>query len=105
MNTPDANPQTMPVRHIDRRALIKWTGAGAAALATGPLFNLSNAKAQTMSNEWDKTFPKSAKVDHRKVTFRNRYGITLAADLYSPKDRGDRPLAAIAVGGPFGAVK
>lgn len=105
MNTPDANPQTTPIRHIDRRALIKWTGAGAAALATGPLFNLSNTRAQTMSNEWDKTFPKSAKVDHQKVTFRNRYGITLAADMYSPKDRGDRRLAAIAVGGPFGAVK
>lgn len=55
-------------------------------------------------NEWDKTFPKSDKVDHRKVTFHNRYGITLAADLYEPKRAGDR-LAAIAVCGPFGAVK
>ena len=54
--------------------------------------------------EWDKTFPKSDKVNHRKVTFRNRYGITLAADLYEPKDAG-RQLAAIAVCGPFGAVK
>ncbi len=64
----------------------------------------SSIFAQT-SDKWDKTFPKSEKVEHRKVTFPNRYGITLAADLYQPKDRGDKPLAAIAVGGPFGAVK
>ena len=40
----------------------------------------------TLTQEWDKTFPKSDKVDHKKVTFKNRYGITLAADLYIPKD-------------------
>ncbi|HFL4096406.1 TPA: alpha/beta hydrolase [Escherichia coli] len=55
--------------------------------------------------KWDKTFAGSTKVDHRKVTFPNRYGITLVGDLYIPKDRGDRKLAAIAVSGPFGAVK
>lgn len=54
---------------------------------------------------WDKTFPKSDKVDHQKVTFKNRYGITLAADVYIPKNRGNQRLAAIVVGGPFGAVK
>lgn len=54
--------------------------------------------------EWDKTFPKSDKVDHKKVTFINRYGITLAADMYIPKD-ADTKLPAIAVSGPFGAVK
>lgn len=54
--------------------------------------------------KWDKTFAESTKVDHRKVTFPNRYGITLVGDLYIPKDRGDRKLAAIAVSGPFGAV-
>ena len=54
--------------------------------------------------EWDKTFPMSDKVDHSKVTFVNRYGITLAADLYVPKDKEGR-LPAIAVCGPFGAVK
>jgi fermentation-respiration switch protein FrsA (DUF1100 family) len=54
--------------------------------------------------EWDKTFPKSEKVNHRKVTFQNRYGITLAADLYEPKEAAGK-LAAIAVCGPFGAVK
>lgn len=57
-----------------------------------------------LTEEWDKTFPKSDKVDHRKVTFHNRYGITLAADLYVPKGAKGR-LAAIAVCGPFGAVK
>lgn len=55
-------------------------------------------------SEWDKTFPKSDKVNHRKVTFINRYGITLAADMYIPKD-ADTKLSAIAVTGPFGAVK
>lgn len=54
--------------------------------------------------QWDKTFPKSDKVDHCKVTFRNRYGITLAADMYTPKDAAGK-LPAIAVSGPFGAVK
>ena len=57
-----------------------------------------------LTQEWDKTFPKSGKVDHRKVTFHNRYGITLAADLYQPKEASGK-LAAIAVCGPFGAVK
>ncbi len=54
--------------------------------------------------EWDKTFPKSDKVDHKKVTFKNRYGIELAADMYTPKG-AEGKLAAIAVSGPFGAVK
>ncbi len=54
--------------------------------------------------EWDKTFPKSEMVNHRKVTFNNRYGITLAADLYEPKSYEGK-LPAIAVCGPFGAVK
>ena len=58
----------------------------------------------TLTEEWDKVFPKSDKVNHRKVTFPNRYGITLAADLYEPKDAEGR-LPAIAVSGPFGAVK
>lgn len=62
------------------------------------------SKKLTMTDEWDKIFPKSGKVNHRKVTFHNRYGITLAADLYEPKGISGR-LAAIAVSGPFGAVK
>ncbi|MCC8061206.1 MAG: alpha/beta hydrolase [Clostridiales bacterium] len=57
-----------------------------------------------LTTEWDKVFPQSDKVNHRKVTFHNRYGITLAADLYEPKD-ADGKLPAIAVCGPFGAVK
>ena len=60
-------------------------------------------KLQLVS-DWDKVFPKSDKVKHRKVTFVNRYGITLAADLYEPKNYSGK-LAAIAVSGPFGAVK
>ncbi|STS90221.1 membrane protein [Klebsiella variicola] len=59
----------------------------------------------SLIEKWDKTFAESVKVDHRKVTFQNRYGITLVGDLYLPKDRGERKLAAIAVSGPFGAVK
>ena len=58
----------------------------------------------TLTQEWDKTFPQSGKVEHSKVTFHNRYGITLAADLYKPKNTEGK-LAAIAVCGPFGAVK
>ena len=58
----------------------------------------------TLTQEWDKTFPKSEKVDHCKVSFVNRYGITLAADMYVPKNAEGR-LPAIAVCGPFGAVK
>ena len=62
------------------------------------------AKKLTLTQEWDKTFPKSEKVEHSKVTFINRNGITLAADMYVPKDAAGR-LPAIAVCGPFGAVK
>ena len=57
-----------------------------------------------LTTKWDKTFPKSEKVNHKKITFHNRYGITLAADLYEPKT-ATQPLPAIAVCGPFGAVK
>ncbi|MCD7944864.1 MAG: alpha/beta hydrolase [Clostridia bacterium] len=57
-----------------------------------------------LTSEWDKTFPKSERVTHEKVTFHNRYGITLAADMYRPKNAGGA-LPAIAVSGPFGAVK
>ena len=57
-----------------------------------------------LTQEWDKVFPKSDKVTHRKVSFRNRYGIMLAADLYMPRNVNGK-LPAIAVSGPFGAVK
>ena len=64
-----------------------------------------NMEELKLTQEWDKTFPKSDKVNHSKVTFVNRYGITLAADLYVPKTTAGGKLPAIAVSGPFGAVK
>ncbi len=86
--------------------------AAAVALATSlPLYaqnqnidNMMKTENLTLTQEWDKTFPQSEKVDHSKVTFVNRYGITLAADLYKPKNASGK-LPAIAVSGPFGAVK
>ena len=63
-----------------------------------------NMSALNLTQVWDKKFPKSELVDHSKVTFHNRYGIELAADMYVPKNASSR-LAAIAVSGPFGAVK
>ena len=65
---------------------------------------MMKTEALQMTQEWDKVFAKSEKVDHEKVTFVNRYGITLAADLYKPVGAAGK-LAAIAVAGPFGAVK
>ncbi|KYF33767.1 Dienelactone hydrolase or related enzyme [Streptococcus mitis] len=58
----------------------------------------------TLTTEWDKTFPQSGKVEHNKITFVNRYGITLAADMYVPKGATGK-LAALALAGPYGAVK
>ena len=57
-----------------------------------------------LNQEWDKVFPKSEKVESKKVTFKNHFGITLVADMYVPKEY-DGKLPAIAVSGPFGAVK
>ena len=86
-----------------RRNLLLAAGVGAAALGVAS-FGPRAALAQPTS-EWDKVFPKSDRVDHEKVSFTNRYGITLAGDLYMPRDRGNIPLPALAVAGPFGAVK
>lgn len=91
--------------NVARRNILNLTGAGIVAAGAGSLFDISNSKAQKMSEKWDKVFPKSEKVDHQKVSFKNRYGITLAGDLYLLKDRANRRLPALAVGGPFGAVK
>ena len=66
--------------------------------------SLAPVEQLQLTREWDKTFPKSEKVEHRKVTFVNRYGVTLAADMYKPKTAAG-PLPAIAISGPFGAVK
>ena len=83
------------------------------SFATMLLFLAATTTAQTaaggtekleLTQEWDKVFPKSEQVEHRKVTFHNRYGITLAADLYIPKGVNGK-LLAIAISGPFGAVK
>ena len=64
----------------------------------------NNMEHLKLTNEWDKVFPKSPNVDHSKITFVNRYGITLAADMYVPKNASGK-LPALAVSGPFGAVK
>lgn len=66
--------------------------------------NMFMEEKLNMTQEWDKVFPLSKKVNHSKITFHNRYGITLAADLYVPKN-AEGKLAAIAICGPFGAVK
>lgn len=89
-----------------RRDLLKMTGAGIIAMSVGAITtDDAFAQSQTKLNDtWDKTFPKSNKVDHKKVSFKNRYGITLVADLYQPKNAKGR-LAALAISGPFGAVK
>ncbi|WP_310439680.1 alpha/beta hydrolase [Sulfuricurvum sp.] len=75
------------------------------ALASGSNVFASSNKTPSMTTKWDKVFPKSDKVDHKKVTFKNRYGITLLGDLYLPKNRANKPLPALAISGPFGAVK
>ena len=72
-----------------------------AALLVIGANNMSIAK----NNDWDKTFPKSDKINIEKVQFKNRYGITLVGDLYTPKQKTEDKMAAIAVSGPFGAVK
>jgi len=88
---------------------------GAVILCAAMLLSSQSVMAETnptstrgnsmqLTQEWDKTFPKSDKVDHQKVTFKNRYGIVLVADLYQPKNANGK-LAALVVGGPFGAVK
>jgi uncharacterized protein len=71
----------------------------------GAAMQQTQSRAVQLTQEWDNTFPKSDRVDHQKVTFRNRYGITLAADLYLPKNPPGARLPALAVSGPFGAVK
>ena len=86
----------------------------AAMLLSGMLAGCTNSNKQAtnkdmkqeleMTQEWDKVFPLSEKVNHKKVTFKTQYGLTLAADLYTPKDSKGK-MAAIAVSGPFGATK
>lgn len=94
-----------------RTATVKFTiiatmllPVAASAVAQNNQINNVNMETLNLTKEWDKTFPQSDKVNHSKVTFCNRYGITLAADMYVPKNAAGK-LPAIAVCGPFGAVK
>lgn len=95
--------ETSETCNTGRRNLMKATGIAVAAMGMVQVASATQAFAQTST--WDKVFPMSDNVDHQKVSFRNRYGITLAGDLYLPKNRGAAPLAALVVSGPFGAVK
>ncbi len=109
--------------HVFMKKSLTLLAAAGAALALNAETATTNSNTEDtkmnqlqLTREWDKTFPLSDKVEHRKVTFRNRYGITLAADMYSPKvesqkskvegrENATAKLPAIAVSGPFGAVK
>lgn len=86
---------------------LKWVIVPALVLLAGcAKTNLLQEKQPMQTTvKWDKVFTKSASVDVKKVTFKNRYGITLAGDLYLPKNKSAEVLPAIAVSGPFGAVK
>jgi fermentation-respiration switch protein FrsA (DUF1100 family) len=87
-----------------RRQFIKSaTAVGATVLAGHSL--AAEGRRSYLATAWDKTFPRSNKVEHRKVTFRNRYGIVLAGDLYQPKNLGAQKQPALVLSGPFGAVK
>jgi hypothetical protein len=93
-----------------RRQLVQTAIVGCVALwashgAAQTTLTSTSGNAMQLTEGWDKTFKKSDKVDHQKVTFKNRYGITLAGDLYLPKNRSGQRLAALVISGPFGAVK
>jgi len=99
------------LNEVSRRSLLKLSGSGTALLLAGSLSTAAAANPSQkggpmkLTQDWDKTFPKSDRVDHQKVTFTNRYGIALVGDLYLPKNRASGRLPALAVSGPFGAVK
>lgn len=99
------------LNQVSRRSLLKLTGSSTALLLAGSVSTAAGANPSQkdglmkLTQNWDKKFPKSDRVDHQKVTFSNRYGITLVGDLYLPKGRTNGRLPALAVGGPFGAVK
>ncbi len=100
-----AKGSTGMTKAITRRGVLAAGAAGAAVLASRAAGALNmNEEKLVLAKEWDKTFALSPRVDHSKVTFRNRFGITLAADLYKPKGASGK-LPAISVCGPFGAVK
>ncbi|MBE2321132.1 alpha/beta hydrolase, partial [Solirubrobacter sp. CPCC 204708] len=108
----DKNPDTeqnLSRPAFARRDFLKTTGTCIAALGVmsvpaSAALAAGTGDTKMSDTNWDKTFPKSDKVDHRKVTFKNRYGVILSADVYQPKNvKGKLP--ALAVCGPFGAVK
>lgn len=91
------------------KAIMGIAGLAACSIVFSACCNQESKEANeknelTLTTEWDKVFPKSEKVDHKKVTFKNNFGITLAADMYIPKNAQGK-LPAIAVSGPFGASK
>ena len=101
----------MSISNSRRRALQGALALGASAVVTAhaaaatPQDRSEGHRNMALTKRWDKTFPQSSQVAHQKVTFRNRFGITLAADLYRPKGRGGEKLPALVLSGPFGAVK
>lgn len=102
----DKIPEILTMEASGRRNLLKMAGTSITALsisaiASGPAVAQPQVK---LNDEWDKTFAKSDKVNHQKITFKNRYGITLVGDLYLPENASGK-LGAIVVCGPFGAVK
>lgn len=100
----------MALPNVSRRTTLQAgltlaTASLAAAHAAAATPQPSSSTRMALTTRWDKTFLQSNQVAHRKVTFRNRFGITLAADLYQPKNRGGARLPAVVFSGPFGAVK
>ena len=101
------------MRNQAKKSFLKTAAAAAVALtlsapalADVSITPMKGVQTMQLTQEWDKIFPRSNKVEHHKVTFRNRYGITLVGDLYVPKNiRSGQKLPAIAVAGAFGAVK
>lgn len=108
----EETPINTPPRGLSRKSFMANTFAGGAAMlvmARSALAQGSTSSAPGEANRltqgWDKVFPQNPKVNGQKVTFKNRYGITLAADLYVPRGPADQRLAALVVDGPFGSVK
>jgi fermentation-respiration switch protein FrsA (DUF1100 family) len=93
------------MRHLIKTITLSGFLATFVSCSTQNAESLQKENNMKLTQEWDKTFPKSVNVTHQKVTFKNRYGLTLAADLYIPKNSGNKKLAAIVLSGPYGAVK
>jgi uncharacterized protein len=99
----------MEFSNLRRRTLQGALALGTVAVAGTPALarqqKLSSGGSMELTRQWDKVFPQSNRVTHRKVTFRNRFGIVLAGDLYRPRNAGTGKLPALVLSGPFGAVK